>query len=1303
MCIRDRPWEYDVKILTSDNTATVCDDTYGNWRAGAYSEDTNVGFIECAIPLEILGGSDLILGKTVNFAVAVFSNDNGNVRAIDGDSTPDALDVTSDIATTWDEISDQVVNYSLSITFDNNGDVINVKANSTASVPNTYPQSADSWRWAQHAIIYNMFVDRFENGNPANDPSDPARYGGDFQGLINKMGYFRELNINTLYLSPVMEFGGGATGYGVDYWWNVEDGFGGDTDFKNFLREARNNYINVIIDWPGTAVGYSQPIRDEHPSWIGVYTSPYGDWPEFTVGMAEVQQYMADLKRFWLAKGVRGFREDYAKFEGNPVEHGHQYWEQVVAKVSKTFPDFYPFGEVYDGAYKISTYVWSGKELRGCFDFPLKWVTVDWMSGSKDSGTFRNDIDGYEATYGNNPIMVSFIDNHDVDRILRTMNWDSWKVRRGFGFTLTHCIPPKIFYGTETGMDGYRIGTDLDNSPCIDPMNWNFDYEQYGFFKHIIKGRRSFPGLRSDKGSRIWKYTSGQWLIYERNYYNDAILVIINQSSTSADAPTGSFTTWANRTWRDWMNWSDYFTTDANGYFNETITVQGNDVRILVSREYGGGGFGAANLQGNTGVPGTIVAVWNYAKDIVSRVTKSDSSGNYFISDIVCKDNGPETFKVQFWAPGYEIKTVTTVTLYDSVTTTLDVTLVPDTTPPSVPQGFFAKPGDKMVELDWDDNPEEDIDSYKIYRSTSYDGPYSLIDVVLRSAYIDHNVENGVTYYYRIRAKDRNGNLSSYSKIVSVTPNPIDVVFWVDVSESGINNIQKVYLAGNSEKMGFWGIISPHLEMQDMGNGWWKVSVKLDPRLNIQYKFVIDDGVNQIWENNFSGNYSYYNNRYFSLYDPGDGVLNLIHKWNVPGLALPRRPYGIVLSPRDSAIDIGWDIVNTEPGLNYYTIYRSTDGVNFVPIANVAREVGKYSDTGLVNGTTYWYYLTVTDIFGNTSENSVTNSAVPTAVDTILPSPVISLSAEALGTNSVKIKWSPNTEADLAGYNIYRSYVSNAGYIKLNNTLITVSSNPYWIDNTIQYGTNYFYRVEAVDFATNTSGFTETLSVYIVKTKFKVDTGEIYPATVNIIGTPAPLDTDTGLIMQQKDLYTFEYTTGFLAYSTIRYKYKYNNTTIEDDFPTISRYREVEIPKTPYIEIDDDWEEIPPTPEGVWAFPWNKRVDLFWDSLSSNVEDLKGYNVYYTTNIYNGTFQKYNSTPITTTSVSITGLSNNVTYYFVVKSIDGGNIQLESSPSVVVSAIPKASQPVYFKTMRDTNAIRYVYVSERDGFRVKIR
>jgi len=1275
----DMPWEYLVKILSGFDTATACDKTYGNWRSGKYSENTNIGFIEVGIPLKWLGGSSKFLNSTIKISVAIFSNNNGNVQAIDGNSTPDALDVISEITQTWNEISDQIIDYSISVSFNSNGDVINFQGNKT-SYPASYPQTTSSWRWAQNAIIYNMFVDRFENGNPANDPNDPLRFGGDFQGLINRMDYFKDLNINCLYLSPVMEFNGGCTGYGVNYWWDVEDGFGGDSDFKKFLREARNNYIDVVIDWPGTAVGFSQPIRDEHPAWISVYKSPWGDWPEFCVGMAEVQQYMADLKRFWLAKGVRGFREDYAKFDGNPVEHGHIYWQEVMKKVLKTFPDFYNFGEIFDGAYKISTYVWNGIELKGAFDFPLKYSTLDWMLGYKDSSSFRNDVDNYEATYGNNPIMASFIDNHDVDRVLRTMNWDGWKVRRGFGFTLTHCIPPKIFYGTETGMDGYRIGTDLDNSPNIAPMNWNFNYDQHNFFKHLIKGRRSFPGLRSDKGSRIWKYTSGQWLIYERNYYNDAILVIINQSSSSANAPTGSFTTWANRTWRDWMNWNDYFTTYANGYFTSTINVQGNDVRVLVSREYGGGGFGVATLQGYT-KPNAIVAVWDYAQNIVQRIGKADNTGFYKIEHIVCKDNGPETFKVQVWAEGYEMKTITTVTLYDATTTTLNITLNPDFNPPSIPQGLSAAPGDKMIELDWNDNPEEDIDSYKIYKSTSDSGPWTLIDTVLRSAYIDRNVTNGKTYYYKIRAKDRNGNLSGFSSIVKVTPNPIEVTFWLDISESGYNPT-KVYLAGNSEKMNFWGIIGKHLEMTEVGNGWYKVSVMLDPRLNIQYKFIIQQGDTLIWENDFSGDYSYYWNRYFSLYDRGDGKLELVHKWNQGGMAKPKKPENIILSPKDKAIEIGWNVLNLPTDISYFTIYKSTNGSSFYQIAKVSPTSGKYLDSGLVNGNTYWYYLTATDIYGQTSENSKTNSAVPTASDTIPPAPVKRISIAVLSTNSVKITWQPNAELDIAGYNVFRSFNSNSGFVKINSSLISASTNPYFIDNNLQYGTNYYYRVQAIDFANNTSSFSETKNCFIVKTEFNIDIGEINPSIVEIIGSPLPF-TSQGITLQKINNYTFRLTTGILAETPVYYKYRYNNSITEEDFNTGSRFREITLPKLKTYIINDDWEELPMKPTGVWAFPWNKKVDIFWDALSSSVEDLKGYNIYITTNINEGIFQKYNSEPIVGTSTSITGLLNNVKYYFVIKAVDSGNIQLESPPSDVVYAVPKKSQPVYFKTMNN--------------------
>ncbi len=95
----------------------------------------------------------------------------------------------------------------------------------------------------------------------------------------------------------------------------------------------------------------------------------------------------------------------------------------------------------------------------------------------------------------------------------------------------------------------------------------------------------------------------------------------------------------------------------------------------------------------------------------------------------------------------------------------------PDTTPPSAPTGLGATAGDGQVSLDWDDNTEQDFDSYSVYRSTTSGSGYSSIATdVATSDYTDSSASNGTTYYYVVTAVDNSNNESTYSSEASATP-----------------------------------------------------------------------------------------------------------------------------------------------------------------------------------------------------------------------------------------------------------------------------------------------------------------------------------------------------------------------------------------------------------------------------------------------------------------------------------------------------------------------------------------------------
>ncbi|MEX1365205.1 MAG: alpha-amylase family glycosyl hydrolase [Nannocystaceae bacterium] len=121
----------------------------------------------------------------------------------------------------------------------------------------------DDWR---DEVIYQVLVDRFENGDRGNDFNvnfdDLARYqGGDWQGLIDRMGYFQELGVTTLWISPVIRNVDtdanvdGYHGYWAQDFEDVNPHFGSLATLQELVREAHRRDMKVIIDIVTNHVG----------------------------------------------------------------------------------------------------------------------------------------------------------------------------------------------------------------------------------------------------------------------------------------------------------------------------------------------------------------------------------------------------------------------------------------------------------------------------------------------------------------------------------------------------------------------------------------------------------------------------------------------------------------------------------------------------------------------------------------------------------------------------------------------------------------------------------------------------------------------------------------------------------------------------------------------------------------------------------------------------------------------------------------------------------------------------------------
>ncbi|MBK8239783.1 MAG: hypothetical protein IPK74_30035 [Deltaproteobacteria bacterium] len=332
------------------------------------------------------------------------------------------------------------------------------------------PDVIGTFDW-RDSIIYFVFVDRFENGDPSNDggvgvPMAADWQGGDWAGVTARIeaGYFEDLGVNTLWLSVPLD-NTNATGLGSDghqysayhgYWPadvdQTEEHFGTLAELQQLVDTAHTHGLKVLFDYAMNHVHVSSPVYTDHPDWFwpndngaggdcvcGSGCSWDGDqarrcWftsylPDYDFTNAAARQFSVDNALQWIADtGVDGYRLD-------AVKHIEDAWlldlrARVTDEVEpETAEHFYMVGETFTGEQATIAHYVGADMLDGQFDFPLRMqlaYNVLMRGGSmSDLASFMDANDDY---YGA-AIMSTFIGNHDIPRAIHlaqdTPVWDN--------------------------------------------------------------------------------------------------------------------------------------------------------------------------------------------------------------------------------------------------------------------------------------------------------------------------------------------------------------------------------------------------------------------------------------------------------------------------------------------------------------------------------------------------------------------------------------------------------------------------------------------------------------------------------------------------------------------------------------------------------------------------------------------------------------------------------------------------------------------------------------------------------------
>jgi alpha-glucosidase len=477
-------------------------------------------------------------------------------------------------------------------------------------------------RWWAAGVLYQIYPRSFQDSN-----GDGI---GDISGIISRLPYLRDLGVDAIWLSPIFPSPMADFGYDISNYLGVDPIFGTLDDFNTLVAAAHTSNLKVILDL------VPNHTSDQHPWFIEsrssrdnlkrdwyLWREPRADgaapnnwmsefggsaWkydagtkqyyyhaflaqqPDLNWRNPAVRQAIYDVMRFWLRKGVDGFRVDVlwhlikdAEFRDNPPNPSFRPGRppnealltsysadrpevlDVIAEMRRVvdeFGDCVLIGEIYLPIDRLVAYY--GKDLSGAhlpFNFAL-------LSAPWNARAIANLIDDYERALPAAAWPNWVLGNHDRPRIASRVGQAQARVAAMLLLTLRGT--PTLYYGDEIGMQQVAIAPDQVHDPfeknvpgigvgrdgCRTPMQWNTeahggfttgepwlplanDYVHenvanlsanpcsvLNLYRALIELRKATPDLVV--GSYAPVATAGDLLAYKREYAGNALLIALN-------------------------------------------------------------------------------------------------------------------------------------------------------------------------------------------------------------------------------------------------------------------------------------------------------------------------------------------------------------------------------------------------------------------------------------------------------------------------------------------------------------------------------------------------------------------------------------------------------------------------------------------------------------------------------------------------------------------------------------------------------------------------------------------------------
>jgi len=291
---------------------------------------------------------------------------------------------------------------------------------------------APEWAWG--SVFYQIFPDRFRNGDETSDVQDgeyeyagasvfrvpwntvPDRrgdihghYGGDLQGITEKLPYLTELGVNALWLTPIFVSPSNHR-YDISDYRQIDPHLGGQAAYDDLLGACRDAGVRVVLDgvFNHASRGFfqfsdllEQGQDSAYLDWFhaGPFPlSPYDDarpanyeawWgnralPKFNTDTLAVREFLWDVAEFWMRFGIDGWRLDVP----NEIDDD-SFWQEFRRRVKAINPDAYIVGEIWGDAHR-----WlQGDQFDAVMNYPFTRPCLAYF-GARTLDHSMNEVSG---------------------------------------------------------------------------------------------------------------------------------------------------------------------------------------------------------------------------------------------------------------------------------------------------------------------------------------------------------------------------------------------------------------------------------------------------------------------------------------------------------------------------------------------------------------------------------------------------------------------------------------------------------------------------------------------------------------------------------------------------------------------------------------------------------------------------------------------------------------------------------------------------------------------------------------------